>query len=436
MTSENIPSEEDKSIRMLKDQMARTQADLEIFQAQVTVSRKKLKAHKKKVMELNRELDHTTTFIETVTDNLLDGLITIDSLGTIQTLNPAVEKLFGYQLEELYGKNISVLMPEPYHSQHDTYMQNYLSGDAPKIIGSGREVIGLRKDGTTFPMDLEISEFPASIGPIFIGLVRDITDRKTAEKEILQSKEEAEKANKTKAAFLSQMSHELRTPLNAILGFSQLMMMDSKSLDDRQKNFMNQISSSGKLLLELINDILDFNGAEAGKLKFSIKPVQIGSLVDALTDFLRPVADLKRIKMINLTTDFGDHYVLADQTRLMQVLINLTSNAIKFNNPNGSVTFSAQPIDGKKIRFNISDTGPGIAREDLDTLFEPFNPPKKYHPEAKGAGIGLTIAKQLTELMNGELGVTSTVGSGSTFYVDLPAADPPAENSDGGSLPG
>lgn len=435
MTPENIPSEEENSIQLLKDQMARIQMDLEIFQAQVIVSRKRLKAHKKKVMELNRELDHTTTFIETVTDNLLDGLVTIDSLGTIQTLNPAVEKLFGYKLEELYGENISILMPEPYRGQHDTYLENYLSDGVPKIIGLGREVIGLRKDGTTFPMDLEVSEFSTSIGAIFIGLVRDVTDRKAAEKEILQSKEEAEKANKAKATFLSQMSHELRTPLNAILGFSQLMMMDSKSLDNRQKKFMDQISSSGKLLLELINDILDFNNAEAGKLRISIKPVQIGSLIDALNDLMGPVADLKRIKLITPTTDFYDHYVLADQTRLMQVVINLISNAIKFNRPEGSVTISIQQIDGKKIRFNISDTGPGIAREDLDTLFEPFNPPNRSHPEAKGTGIGLTIAKQLTELMNGEIGVTSEVGSGSTFYVDLPAADPPAENSDEEPLP-
>ncbi len=433
MTPDNIPSEKDNSVQVLREQMARIQADLEIFQAQVTVSRKNLKAHKKKVMELNQELDHTSTFIETVTDNLLDGLLTIDSNGIIQTVNPAVEKLFGYKSDELFGKNISLLMPEPYRSQHDSYLENYLSSGVPKIIGLGREVIGLRKNGTTFPMDLEVSQFSTSPGLIFIGLVRDITDRKEAEKKILQSKEEAEKANQSKTAFLSQMSHELRTPLNSILGFSQLIMMDSKSLDDRQKKFMNQISSSGKLLLELINDILDFTGAGAGKIRISIKPVQAGSLIGEVIDLIQPVADLNSIKLIHQASDLDHHHVWADKIRLTQVLINLVSNAIQYNNPEGSVIFSIQPIDGEKIRFNISDTGPGIAREDLDTLFEPFNHPKTNNPKAEGAGIGLAIAKQLTELMKGQIGLTSEVGSGTTFYVDLPAADPAGENNDRGT---
>ena len=403
--------------------MARIQADLEIFQAQVAVSRKNLKAHKKKVMELNQELDHSATFIETVTNNLLDGLITINSKGIIQTLNPVIEKLFGYKPEELLGENISILMPEPHRSQHDSYLKNYMSGGLPKIIGLGREVSGLKKDGTTFPMELEVSQFFTSSHPIFIGLVRDITKRKEAERNILQSKEEAEKANKSKTAFLSQMSHELRTPLNSILGFSQLIMMESQSLNDRQKNFVNQISSSGKLLLELINDILDFTGAGEGKIKVSLKPVPAISLIDEVIDLIQPMADLNKIILISQTAGLDIHFVHGDKTRLMQVLINLASNAIQYNHPGGSVTFSIQSLAGGKIRFNISDTGPGIAQENLATLFEPFYHYKALNYKAEGAGIGLAIAKQLTELMNGEIGVTSEVGSGATFFIDLPAAD-------------
>ena len=206
--------------------------------------------------KLETQLTEGKNRTQAILDNVVDGIITIDKFGGIQTLNSAAERLFGYSKEESIGKNVRMLMPEPYRSEHDQYLTNYLQSGKAQIIGIGREVVGLKKSGEEFPMDLAISEVWVQGQQIFTGIVRDISERKNAEQDIRSAREEAERANQAKSIFLANMSHEIRTPLNAILGFSQILLRN-KSLNEKVRESIKTIDTSGKNLLKLINEILD-----------------------------------------------------------------------------------------------------------------------------------------------------------------------------------
>jgi len=243
------------------------------------------------------------------------------------------------------------------------------------------------------------------------------------EKEIAQK--EADRANRAKSEFLSQMSHELRTPLNAILGFTQLLNIKSDNLRDKQKGYIERIYAAGDHLLQLINEILDLARIDSGNITISLELIHIGQLFDELYGYAHSKADQNEIKIIDQTSDFHNQYILADKTRIKQVFINLISNGIKYNKKGGTLTYSIQKVNHDRLRFNISDTGNGIAKEKLKLLFEPFNRLGAEETDVEGTGIGLCITKQLIGLMNGTIEVESTLGKGSTFCVEIPLAEPP-----------
>jgi signal transduction histidine kinase/ActR/RegA family two-component response regulator len=246
--------------------------------------------------------------------------------------------------------------------------------------------------------------------------------------EIINAKIEAERSNQAKSEFLSRMSHELRTPMNAILGFAQLM--ENGELNPKQRKGVSHILSNGRHLLSLINDVLDISGIEAGRQILTIEPVQLAHVIDEVTDSLQIVA-----RKSNVSVDFFDEpsnrvFVLADRRRLKQVLINLLNNAIKYNREGGTVTIatSQQPADepGKtRVRISISDTGHGIAPEAIGKLFQPFERIGADKSEIEGTGLGLVMVKKITEEMGGSVGVESEVGSGSTFWIELPVTEKP-----------
>ena len=239
--------------------------------------------------------------------------------------------------------------------------------------------------------------------------------------ELWHSKNLAEKTNRAKSEFLSRMSHELRTPMNAILGFTQLMHESTKDpLPKAHQKRTKQILKAGNHLLELINEVLDLATIEAGKITVSMEPVCINDLVEEVLTVIRPLAQNFQVNLIDQVTDHDRNYVLADKTRLKQVLLNLVSNGIKYNRKEGSVTLSVQLEEGSNLRINITDTGMGIPEEKLTQLFDPFNRLGAEGGEIEGTGIGMTISKKLIEVMNGSIGVTSALGKGSTFYVSLP----------------
>ncbi|MCH8157301.1 MAG: response regulator, partial [Nitrospinae bacterium] len=301
-----------------------------------------------RVKESGSSLSVSEASLKAVVNYMVDGLIEIDEKGLVRAFNPAAEKLFGYFPDEVIGKNVRMLMPEPYAAEHDGYIEKYLSTGKAKIIGMGRDVEGKRKDGSTFPCFLSIGEIATESGRSFVGTLQDMTERKRTEEELLSAKEKAEKANHAKSEFLSSMSHELRTPLNAILGFSQLLEMDTKSpLDDNQRSNLKHITSSGNHLLNLINEILDLSMIESGHLSLSFENIDLAQLVEEIVQLTQPLAKKVEVSLVNDLDSAKGLYVFADRVRLKQVILNLISNAIKYNRRQGAVTLSVAESEDK-----------------------------------------------------------------------------------------
>ncbi len=245
--------------------------------------------------------------------------------------------------------------------------------------------------------------------------------QKRWEQQITEAKLRADKANNAKSEFLSRMSHELRTPMNSILGFSQLMEMDPESpLTENQKKCVARISIAGNHLLNLINEVLDISRIETGNLKISMEPVDIEVIVNDVISIVKPLTIDNNISLERQFKLKGNRYVDADRLRLNQIVFNLVSNAIKYNKPNGSVTITLDLYDASKIILGVKDTGPGVPDEMKSKVFKPFERFDDFADSIEGTGIGLTISKQLIELMNGEIGFESTYGEGSFFYIVLP----------------
>lgn len=376
-------------------------------------------------------------------NSAFDPIICIDIYGTIQSINPAVIIQFGYDSTELLGNNVKMLMPEPYQSEHDGYLQAFQKTGKRKILNMVREVPARRKNGTISPMELSVTESIVNGKISFLGIIRDISERKEAEKELLhaytmleerihertqelqESKNLAEKSNRSKSEFLARMSHELRTPMNAILGFAQLMQESTKDpLPKAHRNRTSQILKAGNHLLELINEVLDLSSIEAGKISVSMEPICIANLVEEVLPVVRPMSQKYNITLINEITPNKNIYVLADKTRLRQVLLNLISNGIKYNRKNGSVTLYAHFKEGSQLRIDVVDTGMGIPEEQFSQLFDPFNRLEADTGDIEGTGIGMTISKKLMEVMGGTISVKSSVGVGSTFSICLRCCQP------------
>ena len=261
-----------------------------------------------------------------------------------------------------------------------------------------------------------------------LGVVQDITRRKKAENEREQAtanlnlaKEEAENANKAKSEFLSSMSHELRTPLNAILGFSQLLELDDEApLSECQKENIDHITQSGWHLLELINEVLDLSKIEAGKVGLSLENTMLKDVLDDCLTLIGPLANEHDIRLINnIEPHIQSSLFYVDRTRLKQILLNLMSNAVKYNSKQGSVTFTASELNNGAVRIHVTDTGKGLNKESKSHLFKPFERVGAENTNIEGTGIGLVITKQLVELMGGNIGFESESGKGSTFWVEF-----------------
>jgi len=253
------------------------------------------------------------------------------------------------------------------------------------------------------------------------GSNMDITEVKRAEERVLLAKEQAEKANKAKSAFLSSMSHELRTPLNAILGYTQLFEYDAK-LDSQQIANMREIRKAGEHLLQLINDVLDLAKIESGKMTVSLEPILVSRLVSDCFTLVQPQADARGIRLALHLNNLDSVYVIADHVRFKQVLLNLLSNAIKYNHVGGEVDVRLEVLAPDKLRVWVQDTGRGIPQERQSELFQPFNRLNAENSPIEGSGVGLVITRQLVEMMQGNLDFTSSEGGGTSFWIDLPMA--------------
>lgn len=369
---------------------------------------------RQRMSELRESKEHTLAIVRTV----VNGIITINKHGSIEFFNPAAENIFGYTQEEVLGQNVKILMPEPYHSEHDNYLNNYVNTGEAKVIGIGREVIGKRKNCTTFPMELAVSEMQSDKERKFVGIVTDITERKNAEQMLIEAKEKAEETNRLKSEFLNIMSHELRTPLTVMLGNLPLLTdPDDLPEADEIVEIAQDIEDSGKHLLILINDLLDISKIEAGKMKLTMESFSVASVLEDMS--ITAMKKMVENKGLVLDIQFESLTITADIVRLKQILFNLLGNAIKFTDT-GKITIHVMQ-DKQMAYFSIQDTGCGIKKEDLPYIFDVFRQVDGSSKRAaSGTGLGLAITKRLVELHKGQMTVTSQIGVGSQFTFSIP----------------
>ena len=361
----------------------------------------------------------TEVMMQSITDSAADAILMMDPLGNISYWNPAATRILGYEAGEALGKNLhDLLVPERFIPSFNSAYPEFRRTGRGSAIGITRELHARRKDGSEVEIDLSLSAVQLDEKWHAVGVIRDITARKQAEALLLNAKEQAEAANRAKDEFLAVMSHEIRTPMNGVIGMTGLLL--DSGLNDQQRVNAELLRRSGENLLGLINDILDFSKIESGKLELELLDFDLRLVLeDTVLMFAQRAAEAE----VELTCRIEPNvplYLSGDPGRLRQIVTNLVGNALKFTRQ-GAVVIAAS-LDSENngsalVRFDVHDTGIGIPEARLAAVFEPFtqvdgSTTRKYG----GTGLGLAICKQLTELMGGEIGVTSEEAIGSTFW--------------------
>jgi PAS domain S-box-containing protein len=354
-----------------------------------------------------------------------DAIVSTGLDGTIRSWNPAAAAIYGRPAAEAVGQPFSIVVPADQPEQAAGLLGRVAEGERVSL-----ETRHLGRDGDTFSVSLTAAPLRSTEGEV-LGMsvvARDVTERKQAEKALREAKEEADRANTAKSEYLSRMSHELRTPLNAILGFAQLLELEE--LAEEQRENLNFILSAARHLLALINEVLDIAAIEAGRLPLSLEPVPVADIVAEAVSLIRPLADQHQVLLVSPPVSCEVH-VQGDRQRLKQILLNLLSNAVKYNRPGGRVELACAPAEGTdRLRVEVRDTGRGIAPEAMDQLFVPFERLGNEQTGVEGAGLGLPLSRRLAEAMGGTLEVATTLGQGSSFWVELPAAEGPLERAE------
>ncbi|PXW25627.1 sensor histidine kinase [Paraburkholderia caballeronis] len=349
-----------------------------------------------------------------IVDTAVDAIITIDERGTIERVNPRAEQLFGYSAAEMTGQNVSMLMPQPYREQHDGYLARYRETGEKRIIGVGREVVGLRKDGSTFPMDLAVAQMQIGARRMFTGVVRDITERRRAEEQRQRLMQEISAANEELTNFAYVVSHDLKAPLRGIGSLANWLSTDyADKFDDEGREHMRLLISRVHRMSALIDGILQYS--RVGRIKEATVKVDLNVLLREVIDLLAPPPH------VSVTVAHPLPTLVGERTRIQQVFQNLISNAIKYiDKPAGEVRIDCAR-DGNRWTFSVADNGIGIEPRHFDRIFQLFQT-LVPRDRVESTGVGLTLVRKIVEMYGGEVWVESTPGAGSTFYFTFPVS--------------
>jgi two-component system sensor kinase FixL len=386
--------------------------------------------------------------LNAIIENAIDGIITINQHGLIESLNPAALKLFGYDIEEVIGQNIKVLMPEPDKGAHDGYLSRYEHTGEQRIIGKGREVRGLRKDGSTFPFRLAVSEVQYEERKIYTGFIHDLSKEKEAEErlreyaaeledlvdertkslkktvsalreakeEVSLSLEKEKELNQMKSRFVSMASHEFRTPLSSVQLSASLIERYAEPFDNNNiKKHVSKIKGAVGNLTTILNDFLSMERLEAGRVEPKFSSFDLVKLSEEITEEMQILA--KQDQSIIYQHTGLKSTIHLDQNLLKNCMINLIGNAVKYSGENTFIEFNTE-IKGDQCFITISDNGIGIPESDQEHLFEPFFRANNTG-NIPGTGLGLNIVLRYATLMNGALQFESTINKGTKFILSF-----------------
>ncbi|MDH3726385.1 MAG: PAS domain S-box protein [Myxococcales bacterium] len=394
----------DHNARQMTDQQLDTLRILGRQTADQLELRRQLLTSKDALASLADSEERLRTLFETA----VDAIITINEDGVIDRVNAVVKRLFGYEPSELAGQHIGVLMPPRHRDRLEQYLRNYPNDPAAKSVASSHEAVAVRKDGTTFPVEMSVSEMRLGERRMFTGIVRDITERKRIEQ--------------LKSEFVSTVSHELRTPLTSIRGALGLLAGGRiGEISTEAGEMVNIALNNSKRLVRLINDILDVEKIRSGKLDFQIKELDLAEVITEAVEANQGFALAHDTNIVH-AGDLQSVQVQADPDRLAQVLANLLSNAAKFS-PEGEDIEISMDITAHRVQVAVRDRGPGVPEEFRERLFERFAQADASDSRRNaGTGLGLSIAKAIVERMGGTIGYEPAKGGGSRFYFELPVA--------------
>ncbi len=363
-------------------------------------------------------LQDQATRLSTIMDSVRDAIITINASGSIESWSAGAERMFGYSGEEVLRRNVKVLMPEAYALQHDGYLQRYLGKGQSEQMGKLRELVARHRDGHEFPIDLSISEMAIAGRRMFVGIIRDITERRAVER--------------MKGEFVSTVSHELRTPLTSIAGSLALLASGAGgAMPQRAQHLLDIANRNSKRLTVLINDILELEKSDAGRLSLKLLRQPLLPLLQQALEANRAYAEQFQVRF-ELRNSVSEPMLLLDDMRIQQVLANLLSNAVKISVPGATVLIEVTQQAGN-VRVTVHDDGPGIPASFRERLFMRFAQADNTDARRNGGtGLGLSITKALVELHGGQIGFDSGhsaigTGQGASFWFQLPLAQPDDE---------
>jgi len=368
-----------------------------------------------------------------VVDNASEGIVVIDEQGTVESFNPAAEEIFGYSAEEMRGESIAMLMQPETGRKHEEIFGKLAADKDQPLDPLTREVRGRRKNGDEVTLLVGLSEVRLGDRRLFTALVRNISERKRAERELKGYAEALESANRAleeacdaaeeaslaKSHFLANMSHELRTPLHGILSFAEFGTGKSDTADREQLfDYFAKIDRSGKILLALVDDLLDLSRLEAGKLNYDFTPLDVWELTSLVADEFGPTMAYRKIELVNPRTDV-DTSLVGDATRLMQVIRNLLSNAVNFSPDESTIEIETVRTQDN-LRVSVLDRGVGIPEGELETIFDKFAQSSKTRSGAGGTGLGLAICEEIVSSHKGRIWAENRPGGGASLTFELP----------------